>query len=322
MKFATISHLLDENNINFIPKSWVKGDIIVSPELDVNGTKGYIIALKNLPKEVMGFSRDEIRKRILKTAIYARNELNVDIIQLGALTTSVTSGGKWLVQQKEYTGYVTHGDSYTAAVTCQVVKKALGLRNKDPSEQTLTIIGAYGIIGEAVSKILIPDFKHTILIGRRKEKLDELKTKIEGDFETTIELNTKNADVILAATSHPTALLKSYHLKKNAIIVDVSQPPNLNLEVCKERPDILRADGGYVDFPEKYAFPIPGLPPGKNFACIAEVIMQTMENEKANYVGSIDMNYLKKTEAWGEKYKFKLNNISNFGKTIQVEPDE
>lgn len=317
MKFATISHLLDERNINFIPESWIKGDIIVSPELDINGTKGYVIALKSLPKEVMGLSKDEIRKRILKTAIYARDELNVDIIQLGALTTSVTSGGKWLIKQKEYTGYATHGDSYTAAVTCQAVKKALNFCNKKPSEQTLAIVGAYGIIGEAVSTILIPDFKHSILIGRRKEKLEELKTKIKGDYETTLELKTKNADVVVTATSHPTALLKSEHLKKNAIIVDVSQPPNLNLEVCKERPDIIRVDGGYVDFPEEYALPIPGLPKGKNFACIAEVIMQTMENEQKNYAGSIDLEHLKKTEEWANKYGFTLNKLTNFGKNIK-----
>jgi fatty aldehyde-generating acyl-ACP reductase len=316
MKFATISHLLDEKNINSIPKSWIKDDIIVSPELNILDIKGYVIALNTLPKQVVSFSKDEIRKRILKTAMYAQNELNVDIIQLGALTTSVTSGGIWLAKQKEYTGYLTHGDSYTAAVTCQAVKKIVKTSNKDSSDLKLAIIGAYGIIGEAVSKILVPDFNHSILIGRRKEKLDELEKKIKGNFETTLELKTKKADVIVTATSHPTALLKSEHLKKNAIIVDVSQPPNLNYTICQQRPDIIRVDGGYVDFPLKQALPIPGLPKGKNFACIAEVIMQAMENKKQNYVGSIDLDHLKQTEKWAQKYGFTLQELTNFGYPI------
>jgi len=41
------------------------------------------------------------------------------------------------------------------------------------------------------------------------------------------------------------------------------------------------------------------MPPGKDFACIAEVIMQAMENERKKHVGSIDINHLRETEKWG-----------------------
>ena len=147
---------------------------------------------------------------------------------LGALTTSVTTGGRWLTEQKKYTGFVNHGDSYTAAVTCQVVEKALKLFKKKSSELILAIVGAYGVIGEAVSKIQVQKFNHTILIGRREEKFKELATKLKGNFETTTDLKTKDADMVITATSHPTALLESNHLKEDAIVVDVSQPPNLS----------------------------------------------------------------------------------------------
>jgi len=291
MKFATLSHLLNENNIKQIPPSWIKEDLIISPELDIDGTKGYVVALNLLPKQIMESPREDIRKGILEATLFAQNELGVEVIQLGALTTSVTNGAKWLVDQKEYTGYVTHGDSYTAAVTSQAVLKAIKLLDKDTKELNLAIVGAYGIIGEAVSKILVPKFKHTMLVGRREEKLEELKTKLKGSFETTVDLRTKDSDVVVTATSHPTALLKQDHLKKNAIVIDVSQPPNLTYDVCKERTDVLRIDGGFVDFPYDYPIPIPGMPRGKNFACIAEVIMQTMENEQENHVGSIDISH-------------------------------
>jgi predicted amino acid dehydrogenase len=105
-------------------------------------------------------------------------------------------------------------------------------------------------------------------------------------------------------------------LKKNSIVVDVSQPPNLTNDVLKIRKDVLRIDGGLVDFPYEYPIPIPGMPKGKNFACIAEVIMQAMECEKENHVGSIDIDFLKKTEKWAKKYGYVLNELTNFGKAI------
>jgi len=316
MKFATIGHFLDTEtmNMNMFPKDWVKGNLIVSPEMNINGARGYITGVALNAKQIMTLPIDTVRKTILDAAVYLQDNLDVNLIQLGALTTSVTSGGEWVVEQKEYKGFVNHGDSYTAAVTCQAVKKALKMLQRNPVDQTLSIVGAYGIIGEAVSKILVPQFAHSILIGRREEKLTELKEKLNGDFETTVDLKTKDADIILTATSHPTALLNSEHIRKDAIIIDVSQPPNLSFDVCQKRPDIYRIDGGYVDFPTKTL--IPGIPMGKNFACIVEVIMQTMENEEKNHVGSIDLNHLKKTEKWGENYGFKLNELTNFGKPI------
>ena len=318
MKFATLSHLLNENNLKQIPPSWIKGNLIVSPELNISGTYGYVIAFNLLPKNVMTSPKNDIRQKILDAMLFAQNELGIDIIQLGALTTSVTDGGKWLINQKGYTGYVTHGDSYTATVTTQAVLKTLELFNKKPEDLNLAIVGAYGIIGEAVSKILLPQFKQTILIGRREEKLKELSSKLKGNFETSIDLKTDESDVIVTATSHPTALLKSKHLKKNAIVVDVSQPPNLTIDICKKRKDIIRVDGGFVDFPPTSPMPIPGMPVGKNFACIAEVIMQAMENEHENHIGSIDLNFLHKTEKWAEKYGFLLKELTNFGQPLNL----
>jgi len=314
MKFATIGHLLNEKNIEQFPESWIHGNLVVSPELDIYGTKGYITGLTLTARQMMELPRELVRKHILDAAVFLQNEFGVDVIQLGALTTSVTDGGVWVAKQKEYKGYVNHGDSYTAAVTCQVVLKALHFFDKKPSNQVIAIVGAYGVIGEAVSKILVPQFQHAILIGRRKEKFKDLEKNINGDFETTVELKTKEADVIVTATSHPDALLQPGHLAKDAIIVDVSQPPNLSYEVCQQRPDIHRIDGGYVDFPVQIV--IPGMPPGKNFACIAEVIMQAMENERKNHVGSIDLYHLRTTEQWAEKYGFILKELTNYGKRV------
>ena len=315
MKFATIGHLRVQEDIQQFPKSWIQGNIVVSPELDIHGTKGHITGLILTAKQMMMLPREQVRNQILDAAVYLQDEFDVNVIQLGALTTSVTDGGLWVVQQKDFKGFVNHGDSYTAAVTCQASLKALRFFNFNPADQVLAIVGAYGVIGEAVSKILVPHFHHTILIGRIQEKFKELEQRVTGDFETTTELRTKRADIIITATSHPTALLHSVHLKDKAIVVDVSQPQNLTYEVCKQRPDITRVDGGLVDFP--VTIDIPGMPPGKNFACIAEVIMQAIENDRNHHVGSIKLNHLRTTEGWGEKYGFLLRELTNFGIPLQ-----
>ena len=315
MKFATLSHLLTKQNRQEIPKEMYHGNLIVSPEFEIQGATGHILALDLLPQEVMKDSRKEIRKRIFDAAVFAYDELGVRVLQLGALTTSVTSGGQWLVDQG-FQGYVTHGDSYTAAVTCQAVQQIVKLKKKNLEDLTLAVVGAYGIIGEAVSQLLVPQCNHAILIGRKKERFAHLESLLEGDYETTITLDTHDADVIVTATSHPTALLDTAHIKQDALIVDVSQPPNVSFEVCKKRPDILRVDGGLVTCPGNSVIPIPGLPPGKIFACFAEVVMQALENDTCHHVGSIDLSFLKKTEEWAYKYGFTLNELTNFGQPL------
>jgi fatty aldehyde-generating acyl-ACP reductase len=315
MKFATIGHLRYEEDIHQFPRSWIQGNLAVSPELDVRGTKGYITGLTLTARQMMELPQEVVRQHILDAAVFLQERFDVEVIQLGALTTSVTDGGVWMTKQKAYEGFVNHGDSYTAAVTCQSVFKAVQFFQKKPSDLCIAIVGAYGVIGEAVSKLLVPRFQHAILIGRKKEKFKDLEKHLSGDFETTVELKTKEADVIVTATSHPDALLQSEHLGRDAIVVDVSQPPNLSIEVCRRRSDVHRIDGGIVDFPVPIV--IPGMPPGKNFACIAEVIMQAMENEHKNHVGSIDMNYLPTTEKRASKYGFVLNELTNFGQPIR-----
>lgn len=313
MKFAILGHLDYESRLKELPKNWIKEDLIISPEFDFLRTKGYFLALKLTAQQLMTMSKEEARQLIVDAAVFAQNELDVELVQLGGLTTSVTSGGEWLTEQKNYSGFVNHGDSYTAAVACQTVLKTLNMLNKKPSELKLAIVGAYGIIGEALSKILVPEFAYSILIGRQKEKLQELTKRLKGDFTTSTNLETKSADVVITATSHHTALLTTNHLKKQSIIVDVSQPVNLSKEVCESRTDICRVDGGYVDLPETIPLKMPGMPKGKLFSCIVEVIMQAMEDERRHHVGSIDLKYLRQTERRAEKYGFNLKTLTNFG---------
>ncbi len=316
MRFAIIGHLDFKERLDQIPKDWIFQNYIVSPEFVCNNSKGRLIALKRTAEDLISLSKEKMRGEILDAAVFSQKEFSTELTQLGGFTSSLTSGGKWLVDQKKYSGFTTHGNTYTTTAAMKITLRSLNLLKISSKETKLAIIGSYGIIGETLSKILTPMFKNTILIGRRQEKLKELSEKITGSFNTETELKTKEADIIITATSHPTSLLSSKHIKKNCIVIDISQPPNVSYDLCKQRPDMLRLDGGFVNFP--FNFPIPGAPNGKIFACMAEAIMQSMENEKQNHVGSIDLGHLKKTEKWAEKYDFNIGNLTNFGEKIDL----
>jgi fatty aldehyde-generating acyl-ACP reductase len=316
MKFASIGHLIDKESISMIPKQWIQRDYIISPELQFGNAKGHVVIIPVTAQDLMQKPRDKMKNKILGAVLFAQDNLRIDLVQLGGLTTSVTDGGIWFLDKDEYHGYVNHGDSYTAAVVVQNVKKILHDLDKHPEDLTLKIIGAYGIIGEAVSSLLVPQFANSILIGRRLEKFKELKRNLTGNYQITTNINNDQGDVVITATNHPTALLQSKHLKHNAVVVDVSQPPNLSKDICDQRTDVIRVDGGFVD--HNYQQILPGNPQGKILSCIAEIIMQTMEEEKNNHVGSIDINHLYRTEEWAKKYGFNVSELNNFGKPIKI----
>ncbi|MFA5295412.1 MAG: hypothetical protein WC382_07860 [Methanoregulaceae archaeon] len=315
MRFSSLGHLLNDTTLIASPGSRINQDLVYSPEIDIRGAKGYLASLLLTSHQVMGLPARDVRRRILSAAVFLQDYFDVEIIHLGALTPSVTDGGLWMTRQARYAGFVTHGHSYTAAVTCQAVMKAVAQARKDPGDLVLAIVGATEIIGEAVTLVLSPRFHETVLVARRINRLHELSFPVGSNSTCTGDLDAvQKADVIVTATSFPDEILVSHHLKRHAIVVDVSQPPNLSPSVCQERPDICRVDGGLVDIPGFSG--IPGLPPGKSSAGFAEVIMQTMEDEKRHHVGSVDLSHLKVTERWAETYGFVLAELTNFGKPL------
>jgi len=101
MKFAILGHLINENHLEIIPKRWIHENLILSQEYNFNETIGYILGIMLTSQQMMNYPKEIVRQRILDAVLFAHRNLEVDIIQLGALTTSVTTGGKWLVGQKE-----------------------------------------------------------------------------------------------------------------------------------------------------------------------------------------------------------------------------
>jgi predicted amino acid dehydrogenase len=194
-----------------------------------NVTYGYIIIIWLTGHQMITKNHNgRIRSRILEAILYAQNKLGCSVVGLGALTASVTSGGKWVASHPEIKCAITHGDHHATGLAIEgierLAKEKWGVRL---SKLTINLIGATGIIGDALSRALIPLAGKLILTGRRKNKLSKYKNipnvVISDDISDAI-----SADIVVTATSWPDALIKPEHLKKGAIVYEVSQPRNVD----------------------------------------------------------------------------------------------
>jgi len=282
---------------------------------------GHIILIWLTGAQVMDPSKNKtVKKRILDATLYAQNCLGCDVVGLGALTASVTKSGEWLTQIPEVKVSITHGDSYAAALAIQGVEEIIKKINLPKKDSTLAVIGATGIIGEAVSLALAPKFDKLILIGRNVFQLKALQEKVatcgcqaEIDYDL---IQVRNADIVITATSAPKAIIKPEHLKQNAVVFEVSQPRNVPLAVIKQRSDILLIDGSIASVPQNIKFWWMSLPPQHTFGCMAETILQTMVNDKNHHVGKIDLSFMDTVLERGRLFGFPAAQFTSFGKDV------
>jgi len=284
---------------------------------------GYIIAVLLNGRQMMSLPKEKTRKRILDAVFYAQDELKADVIGLGSLIASVTDGGAWLVQQPDVDVSITHGDTFTVAVAQQGIEKILEKYSFDTARNKIAVVGAYGIIGRELCVFLAKKGFRLIIVESIPEKVELIKKRIRNEkldkAILTASVNVEDvsaADLVITATSHPSYLLQSNHLKKNAIIYDIAQPINLPPSVVRHRPDITRIDGDYVDIGDiDLKFPM-GPPERSAFACFVETAMMALEGDRRHHVGGICQSFIEETKNWGKKYNFSHASFTSFGKII------
>lgn len=258
-----------------------------------------------------------VRSRILDAVYYAQDHINADVIGLGALCASATEGGKWLVRQDNITSCITHGDSYSIAISIEGIQKIVscsGLKNP-----VIAIVGAYGLVGRAISSILAEKYD-IIMMGRNEVKLRrfQINKGIKGMITTNMK-DLRRADIVITATSHPRALLHQSHLKDGAIIYDVSQPENVSKSLVKERPDLIKIDGPLTKIPGINIRFDMKTGEDRTFACLTETVMMTLEGIEGDFVGEIDMSHIEYLKSIGKKYGFTHASFTQFGLPIKEE---
>ncbi|MHA1829752.1 MAG: hypothetical protein ACTSX6_14020 [Candidatus Heimdallarchaeaceae archaeon] len=285
--------------------------------------EGILLAVLLTARQIVTLSPRIVRKRILEAVMFAQDKLHAEVIGLGELISSITEKGKWLTRQPGIKVAITHGDSYAVGVAMEAIERMISLGWIN-SNSVVGIVGAYGLIGSALSKILCKHFS-LILLGRNKVRLTRLAKEIRrinptAEIFLSVRLaDLRKADLVITATSAPDAILRSQFLKFGAVIYDIAQPINVGPELLKQRPDIIRVDGDLVEINGIDLRFEMGPPKGTTFACLVETIIQTLDNEKENHVGDISLDYVGRIRDRAKKYGFFHAPFTCFGEPLPGE---
>jgi len=290
---------------------------------------GMFIVIPLLAKQ---FIEDE--KLAVSKLIKASNlaiKLGTKILGLGAFTSIVGRAGLTLVNLFKERLYFTSGASYTVASSLEVVDYNLNQMNLNKKDLVVSVIGATGAIGKAISNLIYRDYKKIYLVARNKSRLNALKNEITINdpyfnkenilITNNISEATKVSDVVIVATSSPNELINVNDLKYNSIVCDISRPHNGSKEVIEKRKDVIVIEGGIIRLPSIPTFrklfnnisfeDIIGYPKNNVLACMAETIILTAENIKENYsIGrNIDSNKIIKIKELADKHGFSVENV-------------
>ncbi|MFZ3073917.1 MAG: SDR family NAD(P)-dependent oxidoreductase [Minisyncoccales bacterium] len=295
---------------------------IVSSKIVIEGSsevEGYIIVVPFTGKQFYTLPRATVLNK-LKQAIKKAKQLGVTVVGLGEFTSTISHGGLDLIADVGVT--ITNGNSLTAGITVESVRKIIKDNGLSKEGVTIGIVGAAGSIGSAVTKMFVADGFDVIVNDKKKERLQEMIASIgraaSKKIKIVADLNSFNeADIVVVASSAIESLIKESYLKKGAIIYDITQPRNISPEILKQRPDVKIIDGGIIDTPQiDYGMDI-GLRPRQAFACLSETIIFALEGRMENSVGFVDLAKAEEMIILMKRYPYFKINFYSFGKPLK-----
>lgn len=316
-KYPALGHLpawLIECLSIFYPPVFLSEIKGVRSEATGREAQGWFIACPLSARMMMKLPPTAVYRKIIQSGRYAEN-LGARLLGLGAFTSVVGDGGETVAEALNIP--VTTGNSYTVAVCLHAVHSAMRRLNMDLAETTVAIVGASGAIGNVCARLMAPEAKELILVGRRMHSLERVAAQaIEHgarciDTTTNIE-RIQRAQVVLAVSSSLGALIESRHLHQNAIVCDVARPRDVAQQVKRERPDVLVIDGGMVDVPGDVDFGFDfGFPRGQAYACMAETMVLTLENRYESFTlgKRLQLGQVTEIDRMAKKHGFRLGGL-------------
>ena len=169
------------------------------------------------------------------------------------------------------------------------------------------------------AELIAHDMPRVILIGRRVERLQQVKARVEAArAQATISTEMsalKQADVIITVTSAVDTVIQPDHLKSGCVVCDVARPRDVAQSVVEQRDDVLVIEGGMVEVPGEADFHFNfGFPPRMAYACMAETIALALEGRYEDYTlgKDIKLEKVKEIAALAERHGFRLGGLRSF----------
>jgi acetylornithine/succinyldiaminopimelate/putrescine aminotransferase/predicted amino acid dehydrogenase len=129
-------------------------------------------------------------------------------------------------------------------------------------------------------------------------------------ISVSTEISTiSQSDITVAVSNSHERLIRSEHVKQNAIICDVSVPCSTDTDIIHKREDVMFFTGGIVKLPlgEKINAPAFPLPPGNVFACMAETMLLGLSGYRKNLsYGKLALKNIEMIENLARQHGFEL----------------
>ena len=338
-KFPILGRVLSERQIDFFstffPPIYISEIEGITSQANGKQIKGWFIACPYTPRRMLELPERTVYRKIIQTGRLAE-KLGAQILGLGAFTSVVGDAGITIAEALDVP--VTTGDSYTVMVAVDAIRKAA--REMDIPLQTATaaVVGASGAIGQVCADLLADDVERLYLIGRKQEKLEELRDRLKACAEpgrsirkrAELMISTrmdvlKEAQLILTVTSAIHDVIRPEHLQPGSVVCDVARPRDVSAMVAAVRDDILVIDGGMVDVPGPVDFHFNfGFPPGKAYACMAETIALALDGKFEDYTlgKHLTRERVEEIDQIAKKHGFHLSGFRSFEREVTPEQIE
>ncbi len=305
----------------FFPPVFISEISGIRSEANGRHVKGWFVACPLTPKRMMNLPPKVVYKKIIQTGRLAE-KLGAKILGLGAFTSVVGDGG--LTIAKNLNIPVTTGDSYTVAVAVKAIQEAAVIMDIPMDKATVAVVGATGSIGSLCAELLAKQAGQMLLIGRRQGKLNEVAARVRAvgcnQVSITADINRlTNAHLIITVTSAVDTIIHPHHLRRGAVVCDVSRPRDVSRRVAEERPDVLVIEGGMVQVPGPVDFGFDfGFPPVMAYACMAETISLALEQRYESFTlgKDIKLSQVRTIDKISTRHGFKFGGFRSFERAI------
>jgi acetylornithine/succinyldiaminopimelate/putrescine aminotransferase/predicted amino acid dehydrogenase len=296
---------------------------------DGRRTEGELIALPHFPSELLALSEDEA-VALVQSAVDSAVERGAEVVGLAGFSSIVTVGGlalraregvtvtsgnsytSWAAVQAIEAACVKHGMSLADCTVAVVgaagaIGHALSLLCAERAAELILIgnpdsvepsIGRLRLVAEnckrhvaslaARGRQFAPGtFAHHW--GRRPTPSADTDARIT--IASDIDRHLPRADVVVTATNAVLPFIYARHLRKGAMVCDVSRPFNIVPNLRDERPDLRMVDGGLVRAPETSVLGLLEEPNRRNvlLACAAETIILGLSGFRSDHLcGRLD----------------------------------
>jgi acetylornithine/succinyldiaminopimelate/putrescine aminotransferase/predicted amino acid dehydrogenase len=297
--------------------------------VDGRRAEGELIGLPHFPSELLALSENEA-VALVQSALDSAVQRGAEVVGLAGFSSIVTFGGlalrarnsvtvtsgnsytSWVAVQAIEAACVKHGVSLaecTVAIVgaAGIIGHALSLLCAERAAE-LILVGNPEAIGGGIGRLkaVVEDCKRHVAklaacgrkfapgtFGHRWARRPTKSTDTEAGITITsdVDRHLPKAHVVVIATSAVLPFISARHLRKDAMVCDVSRPFNIVPDLGKEMPSVRLLDGGLVRAPEASVLGVLEEPGRRNvlLACAAETIILALSGfRSAHLCGRLD----------------------------------